>query len=409
MADRLSKTPNAALAESFVFRRYLARFAIFSGIALLLVVTANALVFVRRPPPTEWHNQPFFFRDVGKKSPDVVVIGSSRVDAFRTHPFGDPRVVAVDRNRFDFGPDAATYAVLTLYNASFGEVALGTKASRALDKARTVYVGLDFFAVNAFFQGSHQYPVGWNQTARVWYMRFASAQQWLDAPFSQAFSRTTRYIPPANKVEVFHLAIQRYFRKLFENGNNLNELTYPLIGYSPAIAALREMLKDFEQGSAKELVLFITPTHAWALEAVDLVGRWPEYEAWRRLLVAEVQQANGRLAPGRSVTLWDFDGHHCIASQAVRSSEVPFWDNVDHHNSDVARMMLAQMRGYPSRVAASGCRTTEFGTRLTAANIDAHLQRLRHLKADYRGNFPDQVDAVEHIFRRETSFRQRLY
>ena len=399
---RMPSAPNG------VFSRYLAWLAAFFIGGMLAVLAVNTIVFVRRPPPVEWHNQPFFFRDVREKTPDLVIVGSSRVDAFRIHPYGDPRVVTIDRNRFDWGQEIKTYAVLTLYNGGFSDLELAVEASRALGQAHTVAVGLDFFAANAFFHGSDNYPVDFLRAARVWYMRFASAQEWLSRPFAAADLHPTRYIPPANDTEVFKLAAHRYLRKLFENGNNLNELAYPLTGYSPAIRSLRKMLAAFENGSTSELILFITPTHAWALEAVDLVGRWPEFEAWRRALIAEVDQINARLVPGRRVSMWDFDGHHCIAAQNVPGGSKRFWSDVDHQNVDVARMMVAQMRGQKSPMPAGDC-SAQFGTQLSATNIEAHLQRLRDMKADYRRNFPADAEEVRRIYRGDRTFQQKIF
>jgi hypothetical protein len=372
------------------------------------VILAN-IIYRWNKVPIEWHNNLFFFSDVKKNKPQSVIIGSSRTDAFRTHSPGDPRVVTATNKPFEWGPDINSYAVLTLYNASATEIELGLKESQAFQNAKSVYVGLDFFAANAFFPISGYYPVDFLRKARIAIISYASIQTWLSELFNALGIRLTNYIPPKSTGATYRLATYRYFRKLYENGNNLNYLHYPWISYSPSISSIDKMLSSFESGSSENLYLFLTPTHSWALEAIYRAGLWDNYQAWRRHLVARVDNINASLNPKRHVHLWDFDGFNCLAIEDPRVKQPIFWSDVDHFHAEIATLILNRMNGKSLKSINTGCDLNQFGLKLTSENIEFHLNHLLLERDNFHRLYPDQVLEIDSIFNRNNRFRQKIF
>ncbi len=398
-------------------RRYILVLALTLVALLAASVAFNHFLKVREGKPVSYspdidYFRVDYFKEVREKKPGLVVIGSSRVDAYRNHPFGDPRVVPQIRSEFDWGEDLREFAVLTLYNASATEVARAVRASNATAYAKQVMVGLDFFASNAFFSVSGNYPVDTTHYGRAFFLGYASWQGLINRVIKRFDLATTRYVAPVGEMGDAELALARFFRKLFENGSRLSALAYPFTDRSPAREALRAVLHEIELGNTKNAYLVIMPAQAWALEAIELSGLWPQLEAWKRMVAEEVDLFNARL-PEKKVALWDFNGHNCVSTEPTKiASARKMWADVDHHKPIVAKAIVAKMHGLPLPASPlPECDWGDFGIHLTGKNIETHLGRLREQKAAYEQSRRAEMETVKSIFARsqQQSYRHKLF
>jgi hypothetical protein len=381
-----------SLEREDIFRNFLIPMIGTTLSLAIFVGCINLIRSYRQGSPKEWHNYPQFFSDVRASRPDLVVIGSSRTDAFRVNSFGDPRVVSVSSKDFEFGDGISKYAVLTLYNASFPEIQKGISASRA----------------NAFFKESKKYPVDFESKARIIFIRYISVQSWIDQMLEKVNLRATYYRSPATQAETVRLWTHRYFRKLFENGNSLNSLDYPWTRISPAIQSLKKLLVEFKNGNTEDLRLFITPTSARSLEAIELAGLWAEFEEWKRMVVQSVEQANAGMPKGKHVEIWDFDNYSCVAIEGGKEIS-PFWSDIDHFHPNVARAIVARMNGNQAPSRLPPCSMQDFGVKLSSENIEFHLAQIRNQQREYRSRFPERVEEVRSIYLKDPTFRHTIF
>lgn len=144
--------------------------------------------------------------------------------------------------------------------------------------------------------------------------------------------------------------------------------------------ALDRLVRHFDPGVTR-VVLLITPIHAKLLEAKAAAGLMPAWEQWKRDLTATAAAAG--------VELWDFSG-----ANAITTEEIPrdpgqrmrwYWDG-SHFTKAAGTLMLERI--------LAGRGDESFGVRLTPANVESVIERIRAERADYARAHPDEVEEV---------------
>jgi hypothetical protein len=136
-------------------------------------------------------------------------------------------------------------------------------------------------------------------------------------------------------------------------------------------------LFDLARQHRLQLVLLIQPSHASRLEMLDALGYWSDFERWKKTLATLADAAR---AAGTDLTLWDFSGYgpenleSMPGQTAARAPLQWYWDPV-HYRPALGDRMLA--------LATAATPRPETGP-LTAATVDARLQRVRADRAAYR-------------------------
>ena len=149
--------------------------------------------------------------------------------------------------------------------------------------------------------------------------------------------------------------------------------------WSTEFEILRRFLRRANYLSV-DVVLFINPYHAEYLASIQLVGKWPLFNTWKRAIF-QMSREEGH------VPLWDFntfDGYSTEPSPALgdlSNSMRWFWEPA-HYRRELGELMLARMLG---RECAVG-QDRHFGLRLDEHNIQAHLDELAQGLASYREN-----------------------
>ena len=109
--------------------------------------------------------------------------------------------------------------------------------------------------------------------------------------------------------------------------------------WSPDFESVRRLLQ-FARNHNVTVVLFINPYHADYLLTLELAGRWPQFESWKRQLAS--------LADDFSVELWDFSGINLLSTEQVpapgdkKTTLKWFWEPA-HYRMEYGDLMLSRM------------------------------------------------------------------
>jgi len=143
-----------------------------------------------------------------------------------------------------------------------------------------------------------------------------------------------------------------------------------------------------------DLKLLISPSHARQWETLAVDGLWPDWEEWKRRLVAMNEEEAGKA--GRApFALWDFSGYSAITTEPFpaagdNAARMKWYWESSHFNKEAGDVAL-------NRVFARGDVPADFGVTLTSANIERHLETLRRDRALWVKANPQDVAEIERI------------
>jgi hypothetical protein len=133
-----------------------------------------------------------------------------------------------------------------------------------------------------------------------------------------------------------------------------------------------------------DLHLVIYPYHANLLETFRVTGLWEPFEEWKRALVEVVEdEASPRVA------LWDFSGYNPVTTEPVpppgdTGTVLRWYWEAGHFKKALGDRVLGRILGLPG-YTPSETGSGELGVRLTAADLEVHLARIRGEQAAYLG------------------------
>jgi hypothetical protein len=161
------------------------------------------------------------------------------------------------------------------------------------------------------------------------------------------------------------------------------------------MAAFRHVLITCRENNI-ELTLAINPVHALDLELLRAGGNWEPFEQWKRDVVRMVEEE----APG--IALWDFTGYWAPTAEEVPSegdvtTRMKYYFENSHYTPALGSLMLDRMYGGDK---------TEFGTRITTANIEAHIELIRKQRAAYAEAHAAEIRWVHGIVSKALSGRR---
>ena len=133
--------------------------------------------------------------------------------------------------------------------------------------------------------------------------------------------------------------------------------------------SLSDLNRLLELANSKEVAvdLFISPTHAALMEALDMVKLWSVYENWKLQLT--------KLAAIQNVALWDFGGYTQLTKINLSSSQTVFFDG-SHYLQSIGRRLLLII---DNKINSHG-----IGQLLTPDNIHEYLGSQHKARKEYR-------------------------
>lgn len=157
---------------------------------------------------------------------------------------------------------------------------------------------------------------------------------------------------------------------------------------APAFDAVENIIAIAREHSIT-LRFVIYPYHAHTLVLFHLTGLWPAYEDWKRELAGRIEAARGTL----DVELWDFTGFSPYADERVpppgdTRTELRWYWEAGHFKKSLGDLLLADIFDGEGK---------RWGSRLTKAGLQAHLQKQREARDDYERSRPDDLDELRRL------------
>jgi hypothetical protein len=128
-------------------------------------------------------------------------------------------------------------------------------------------------------------------------------------------------------------------------------------------------------GATIDVVIY--PYHAQIMALLERAGMEPMFEQWKALLATQVETVR-RAHPQARITLWDFSGYapyqcEAIPAKGDRKTETVWYWEAGHFKAALGNIMLARILGNDDE--------SDFGVKLTPANIDANRARVARERA----------------------------
>jgi hypothetical protein len=223
-----------------------------------------------------------------------------------------------------------------------------------------------------------------------------------DRSFKFVTSYVRKDFPPAGERDGFqvralkpdasqHALFQKVLRSL--------AFSYSIVRSAPEeMEAFRRLLRTCRDHNVR-LTMAINPVHALDLELMRAGGNWDGFENWKRDIVSMVAEEG----MADRAALWDFSGYWSPTMEEVpppgdTATRMKYYFENSHYTPAMGALMLDQMFGYG---------TMEFGARITASNIEAHLQHIRAQRAPYALSHAGEIRQVQEISRRALAGRRR--
>ena len=233
------------------------------------------------------------------------------------------------------------------------------------------------------------------------YRQVAGLGNWISLPDKSGFRRNfailerTR-IARSGYRSMFGIAQERYYTSKIWRAGPQQRYCFTLKGRPSTIDVFRGIVR-FARASGVDVRFFINPIHARMLMAIREAGLWPQYEDWKRTLVAvlaEEAKESGR----PQLPLWDFSGFNTVTTEVVppRGDTTTilhgFWEP-SHFKYETGDLMLDRMLGYrdPHRRLPP-----DFGVALTPNTIKGWIAATRAGAEAYARAQPGEIEIVNH-------------
>jgi len=198
------------------------------------------------------------------------------------------------------------------------------------------------------------------------------------------FNPLLDYIPIAREIgyrAIFDQKNSEYARAFTREGK---DVFVPGSQESPEFDTLRAFLARCRKAGVR-LHIVVYPYHAHIQELFRSAGLWNSFEDWKRKVTQIVNDDAAAAGPASQFPLWDFSGYSPFATEEVAApgdlrSEMRWYWEGGHFKKELGDLALDKVLGHgdPRRVVEG-----EFGTLLTAANLEAHLASIRAQRERY--------------------------
>ncbi len=162
-------------------------------------------------------------------------------------------------------------------------------------------------------------------------------------------------------------------------------------GYCYSDTRLLELQQIIEKARERGVLLkfFISPIHAWQLEAIRLSGLYPTFEQWKRDLIQLLAQDHTKYPQQTVYTLHDFSGYHHFATETVPRHKQQqmqwFWES-SHYKTQLGNVVLDKLFTNQMNPQA-----TDFGILVDSNNIETHLANVRRAQQHYQQTHQDDI------------------
>ncbi|MDM8560821.1 hypothetical protein QUF82_18460 [Thiotrichales bacterium HSG14] len=211
----------------------------------------------------------------------------------------------------------------------------------------------------------------------------------------------TDYTEQGFAKRTFPLPHHQLFIKILSKNFFVNKQTYAGFCYSQdRLHRFQRILKKSRQRGIF-VRLFISPIHAWQLEALRIMGLYATFEQWKRDLVTIIARNAAQYPNSPVYPLWDFTGYNSMTTEAIpaQSEQVMqwYWES-SHFKKELGDLVLDRLFSYqsPKRVVPN-----DFGELIHNDNIEAHLLKLRKEQQHYHQTHPQDIAKIEALAKKK--------
>jgi hypothetical protein len=393
---------------------------VFNARAYVGVFLLAATLVAGAPLLLNWHVDPYRLRESAQDSvpmPNTILHDERTAKILRARNL-KADVVLLGTSRMAVGgtTDPAQWSGKRVYNLGFGgqtwhETRLLVEHVVPGTGARTLVVGLDFFAANVRFAGKEELTAHLVTGSRL-ALAMECLASWDTSKHSVAIlrgeagdpNRVGVYVPATGSLVWSDVNIRTRggHHALFLE----SETAYATHNYRPPPTHGFSLVDERRGRSAEdelrrivragykddmELVLFVSPSHARQWTLLSALGLWDQFEAWKRMLARVVEEEAARA--GKAVfPLWDFADYSAPTTEklpragALDQAMRHYWDS-SHYRPTLGTEVLKRMRGDAAADAA-------FGAKLTSDGMDAHLARIRGARTHYEQEHAGDVAEI---------------
>ena len=354
---------------------------------LLLVCLANALIDPLRLTPLV--SLPGFNAEkphghkLGQRVVKSVHLALGDYDAW---------VLGTSRAGALFSPEHPFFRSERVYNAALMQSSM-VEIAHVFDYAArhqdldTVLIGLDFAAFNARRRTSGDFSESGFAGHSPWWLLAKSLPSGqtlelsfhtlainlgLESPSDEASVMAEILGEYANDARVaFRFSIRYFLRRPDLYGCYLYD--------RERVEILGRIVRAARAGGAR-VVLLISPVHALQLETMRAVDLFEAFEQWKRDLTAVV---------GAEAPLWDFSGYNAFTTEPLPEEKGPmrWYTESSHYRPELGQVVL-------DRLAEPDGGPSDFGTRLTRANVESHLESTRTARERYAADHPERLEMI---------------
>ena len=165
-------------------------------------------------------------------------------------------------------------------------------------------------------------------------------------------------------------------------------------GYRTTLGELQEIIA-LSAARDMRLTLIVNPIHARQTYLIASAGRWPQYENWKRDLIAARQRSP---RPER-VALWDFSGigactGESLPAEANANAAMRWYRESSHFRLALGNRVFDRVFGRPDDGACG-----EFGQRLEDSTLASTLSAQRAALERWTASHPNDVAEVDRLAR----------
>lgn len=158
----------------------------------------------------------------------------------------------------------------------------------------------------------------------------------------------------------------------------------------------------YQQNISAELL--ISPSHARLNELIYQAGLWPQFEQWKRRLLAINQIVAAQFGKD-AIILWDFSMPGPITTEPFpdagdTQTQMKYYYEAIHFNQHTGSLILDRLSSKRSDFTDKS--VEPFGIKLEADNLEKILLTTSLRQADFRKRFPEYVSELKQITDRNT-------
>lgn len=317
---------------------------------------------------------------VEREKPETVIFGTSRAEV-ALDPFWD-------------GFQGSVYNA-ALPDTNMVEIAAMVRHTLETAHPKTIIFGLDLLAFSDEYAARHDFewsPLS-DRSAFDMHMKLLFSRKITSLSF-KTISENLRGRKAVYDARggLFHLSFddQGGHRAMFNS--SLTPRSYARFHYNQDRFELFRDVVTEAVASGATVHLYISPVHAWTVEAFSVLGLDARFNQWKRDLTTLTADLSTQCPTGRDcIDLWDFSGFNSVTTEPVppygdTTRMLNYWEN-SHATRRVGNWVLDRLFNRPTDAPI------DFGTQLTPDTIDQRLAEQNGRQADFRtrfaGDLPD--------------------